>query len=81
MLRELEEGQSHHKNQHLQRTPSRSAGDGDLPTTTEIKQRIGGLYNVALAQATKDYPNIVMKQQTLTEEDMENMPVNLKTKY
>ena len=32
-------------------------------------------------QAARDYPNTKIKQQKLTKEEMENMPVNLKTKY
>ena len=61
--------------------PARSAGDKDLPTIKDIKLRIGGLYNTALMQATTDYPNTVIKQKKLSDEEMENMPVNLKTKY
>ena len=32
-------------------------------------------------QAARDYPNIVIKKKKISDEEMENMSVNMKTKY
>ena len=61
--------------------PAKSPGDEDQPTPNDLKKRIGGLYNVALQRAFDEKPNFNFKLKKLTDEQMMNMPVNLKTKY
>jgi hypothetical protein len=62
--------------------PGKAPGDLQLDTPNDIRQQIAGLYQIKMAESKVQHPGIKhYGEDELTKEEIQSMPVQLKTKH